>query len=456
MAATDRKQIKLPPELTRSAIHGPQTLHDSEATFHYATISQVRLAAGEIVGDSKSARQEVVDRVNAGELVDLDVDIRAFQQIDDEPNSNFLRFKKSLLRRFAKSFQGQPFLLDHNADSVEARAGTITKARAVAIDGGIGFDFTLRISMPGAVLGVMRRTLDRFSIGWAHGGIDTILCSHDGTPIFTECFHLPGDLIEGPEGEEPTRAEWIFTDVKGTEASAVSIPAVEGTGISEVRAALSQTAALCKSAATGTMVPEDDSMDLKKIAAKLGLAEDATEETILAAVDASQTATAEAGAELTALRSSQDEMRTELTALAVNDKQRTVDGLFVEFADRIPKARNDAGEPCAHPTEVELRKLAASDAAAARAILSTMPAVRPDGSLQSLPGEQQHASEDRPAGLAAGIPWDPVLASQLDALDISPEEYAAHGPHNGPVLSVKEILRQDRARRNVGGTRVVH
>ncbi len=456
MAVTNRRKIELPPEITRSAVHGPQTLRDSEPTFHYPTISQVRLAAGEVVADSKAGRQEIVDRVNAGELVELDVDIRAFQQIDGEPNRNFLRFKKSILRRLARSFQDQPFLQDHVTDSISARGGTITKARAVVIDGGVGFDFTVRMSEPWAVLGVMRRTLDRFSIGWAHGGIDTILCSHDGTPIFTECFHFPGDLAEGADGEEPTRVEWIFTEADGIEASAVSVPAVEGTGISEIRAALSQTAALCKSAPTGTMVPEDDSMDLKKIAAKLGLPEDATAATILAAVDASQTAQAEAGAELTALRASQDEMQGQLNTLAVNDKQRTVDALFVEFADRIPKARTTEGQLCAHPAEVELRKLAASDPAAARAILSSMPVVRPDGSLQSIPGEQPHASDDRPAGLASGIAWDPVLASQLNELDISVEEYAAHGPHNGPALSVKEINRQDRARRNVGGGRIVH
>lgn len=456
MAITDRRKIELPPELLRSAAHAPVKVPDAGVTFEYSPVQQVRLGAGEIV-QAKGGRQAVIDKINEGELVELEVDIRAFQQLEGEPNASFLRFKKGILRRFAKSFQGQAFLRDHNSMHVDARAGLIKSARAAAIDGGIGFDFTLSVTAPWAVLGFMRGTIDRFSIAWAHGGFDTILCSHCMCSVFTDCFHFPGDRIEDEETGEIETVEWIFTEVTGTEVSAVSVPAVEGTGISEVRAALSQTAALCKSAPTGTMVPEDDSMDLKKIAAKLGLPEDATEETILAAVDASQTAQAEAGAELTALRTSQNEMRTELTALAVNDKQRTVDGLFVEFADRIPKARGADGELCAHPTEVELRKLAASDPAAARAILSSMPVVRPDGSLQSIPGEQPHASDDRPAGLASGIPWDPVLASQLNELDISVEEYAERGPHNGPALSVKEINRQDRARRNIGaGGRVVH
>ena len=197
-------------------------------------------------------------------------------------------------------------------------------------------------------------------------------------------------------------------------------------------------------------------MDLKAIAKKLGLAADATPETILAAIDAGQQSQAESGAELTALRASQQEQQVQITELAARDQQRTVDGLFVEFADRLAKARDAEGKLCAAPAEVELRKLAASDPAAARAILSSMPAVRPDGSLQSIPGAQPHASDDRPAGLSSGIPWDPVLASQLNELDISVEEYAAHGPHNGPALSVKEINRQDRARRNVGGDRIVH
>lgn len=450
------REPELPIEMFRSEAFAPIGSPNWDVPGTRVPLQQVRLAAGEIVGNSKSARQEIVDRVNDGELVELDIDFRAFQQVEGEHNANFLRFKKAILRKLAKSFTGQAFLRDHDNFDIDARGGTIAKSKAVPIDGGIAFDMTARLSAPWAVLGVMRGTLDRFSIGWAHGGRDTILCSACNTPVFTECFHFPGDKLTDDDTDDVELVEWIFTEAKGTEASGVSVPAVQGTGISEVRAALSRTAALCKSAPTGTMVPEDDSMDLKKIAAKLGLPEDATEETILAAVDASQTAQAEAGAELTALRTSQNEMRTELTALAVNDKQRTVDGLFVEFADRIPKARGSDGALCAHPTEVELRKLAASDPAAARAILSSMPAVRPDGSLQSIPGEQPHASDDRPGGLASGIPWDPVLASQLDELDISVEEYAERGPHNGPALSVKEINRQDRARRNVGGGRIVH
>ncbi len=446
---------ELPLELFRSDAHEPSLRGGDNQSFG-SPLQQVRLAAGEVVGAGKAARQEIADRVLTGELVEIDVDIRAFEQLEGVPNANFLRIKKGILRKFAKSFKGQVFLRDHNEFDLDARGGTITKAQAVAIDGGIGFDFTIRMSAPWAVLGVMRGTLDRFSIAWAHGGRDTILCSHDGTPIFTDCFHFPGDLVDGAEGEEPTRVEWIFTEAEGTETSAVSVPAVPGTHINEVRAALSATAKLCRERQTGTMQQEDDSMDLKAIAKKLGLAADATPETILAAIDAGQQSQAESGAELTALRASQQEQQVQITELAARDQQRTVDGLFVEFADRLPKARDAEGTLCAAPAEVELRKLAATDPASARAILSTMPALRPDGSLQSIPGEQPHASDDRPAGLSSGIPWDPVLASQLDELDVSVEEYAEHGPHNGPALSVKEINRQDRARRNVGGGRIVH
>ena len=450
---------ELPVELFRSEARATVTPPNSESTVVcYSPLQQVRLAAGEVVGAGKSARQAIVDRVNDGELVELDVDIRAFQQIEGEHNANFLRFKKGILRKFARSFKDQAFLRDHDSFDLDARGGTITKAQATPIDGGIGFDFTVRMSAPWAVLGVMRGTLDRFSIAWSHGGRDTILCSHCNCAVFTDCFHFPGDKIENEETGEITLVEWVFTEVEGTETSAVSVPGVQNTKINEVRAALSATAKLCRERQTCRMQQEqeDDSMDLKAIAKKLGLAADATPETILAAIDAGQQSQAEAGAELTALRGSQTEMQTQLNDLAARDQQRTADSMFVEFADRIPKARSSDGELCAHPTEVELRKLAASDPAAARAILSSMSAVRPDGSLQSLPGEQPHASADRPAGLASGIPWDPVLASQLNELDVSVEEYAEHGPHNGPALSVKEINRQDRARRKVGGDRIVH
>ncbi len=453
-AMSKLREPELPIELFRSGDHGP-SLVAGDGSSRYSPLQQVRLAAGEVVGTATSARQVVIDRVLAGELVELDVDIRAFQQIEGVPNANFLRFKKGIVRKLAKSFKGQVFLRDHNDLDLDARGGTITKAQAVPIDGGIGFDFTIRMAAPWAVLGVMRGTLDRFSIGWAHGGRDTILCSHCMCPVFAECFHFPGDKIENEETGDVTLVEWVFTVAEGTEASAVSIPAVPGTHINEVRAALSATAKLCRERQTGTMQQEDDSMDLKAIAKKLGLAEDATPETILAALDAAQQAQAEAGAELTALRGSQQEMQTQITDLAARDQQRTVDGLFVEFADRLPKARDAEGKLCAHPAEVELRKLAATDAASARAILSTMPVLRPDGTLQSVPGHDDPlATEDRPAVLPAGAGWDPVLKSQLDDLDITPEEYAEFGPHAGPALSVKAIQRQERARR--AGTRTVH
>ena len=196
-------------------------------------------------------------------------------------------------------------------------------------------------------------------------------------------------------------------------------------------------------------------MELKAIAKKLGLAADSTPETILAAIDAGQQSQAEAGAELTALRASQQEQQEQLNQLAARDQQRTVDSLFVEFADRMPKARDAEGKLCAAPAEVELRKLAATDSASARAILSTMPILRPDGTLQSVPGHDDPiATDDRPAVLPTGAGWDPVLASQLDDLDITAEEYAEYGPHAGPALSVKAIQRQERARR--AGPRTVH
>lgn len=449
------QEPELPLELFRSEAFAPVTLPDADQTFVYSPLQQVRLAAGEIVGTGKEARQAVVDRVNAGELVELDVDIRAFQQLEGVPNANHLRFKKGILRKFARSFQDQVFLSDHNDLAVDARGGTITKAKATPIEGGIGFDFTIRMAAPWAVLGVMRGTLDRFSIAWAHGGRDTILCSACNSPVFSECFHFPGDKVERDGAEELETVEWVFTVAEGTEVSAVSIPAVPGTHINEVRAALSATAKLCRERKNGRMAEEENEMDLKAIAKKLGLAEDASEATILAALDASQTAQAEAGAELTALRASQQEQQEQINQLAARDQQRTVDGLFVEFADRLPKARDAEGKLCAAPAEVELRKLAATDPASARAILSTMPILRPDGTLQSVPGHDDPiATEDRPAVLPAGAGWDPVLKSQLDDLDITDEEYAEYGPHAGPALSVKAIQRQERARR--AGPRTVH
>ena len=183
-------------------------------------------------------RRELLGQMAAGETVELQIDFRAFQQQEGVPNRNFLKFRKKILRALAKSFTNTPFLRDHDTRDFDARAGTITKSKAVSIDGGLAFDMTADVTAPFAVEALLRGLLDRFSIGWFHGGFDTILCSHCETPIFTECSHWPGDKVEDEKGRQDV-IEFVFTEAEGKETSAVTIPAVRGTEIQDVRAALS-------------------------------------------------------------------------------------------------------------------------------------------------------------------------------------------------------------------------
>ena len=56
-----------------------------------------------------------------------------------------------------------------------------------------------------------------------------------------DCEHWPGELVDFPGSDEAVLVEIIWRDVRGEETSAVAFPAVHGTGVEEVRAALAES-----------------------------------------------------------------------------------------------------------------------------------------------------------------------------------------------------------------------
>lgn len=375
---------------------------------------------------ARSKRAELLAALSDGENVELEMDFRAFQQIDGQQNANHLRFKNGILRGLARSFRGVPLIRDHEQDDVLARAGTVTKSQAIKIDGGLAFDMTALVTAPWAVEALLRGNIDRFSIGWAHGGLDTIMCSHCGTPIFRECFHFPGDKLADDDGNEHV-VEFVFTEATGVEVSGVSVPAVAGTGIAEVRSALSRSAA--------ALAAQRRTPRMEKIALALGLPADASEEAILAALAARTEANS-------TLQASVDELSRSVEALtAANDQllaassAQEIDALFTEHADRLPVTRDDAGNRIASDTETQLRALAANDLESARAILSSLPRAAPTGPVGSTVNVR---IDPVPTPVTGGTPVltppegidGDILASQLSQLGMTAEQYAEYGPHN--------------------------
>lgn len=234
-------------------------------------------------------RQRLLAEVRGGAApAKLTVEATVFLQ-GDQPNRNFVRFKPTLLKRLAKSFVGMPFLRDHDR-GVLARGGTVVASEFVGDKDGGEIKQTIELVKPWAIEAALDGTIDRFSIGWSNTA--PVLCSECDAPfapgffgVASNCDHYPGDVVELKDGTKRV-VEMVVTGADGVEVSAVSVPAVLGTGVDQIRSALALERQTRTHAAPAAQPPQEKSM--KSIATKLGLAETADESTILAALERSR------------------------------------------------------------------------------------------------------------------------------------------------------------------------
>jgi len=387
---------------------------------------------------SREQRLDMLERLHAGEVVELDVGFRAFQQTDGLPNKNFLRFKSGMLRKFAASFVGMPVLRDHDQHSIEARAGTVTDSELIRLsDGTIAIDMMGRFSAPWAVEAVLYGTLDRFSIGWDYPSLSSINCSVCKCPVLTKCEHLPGDELENG-----VRVEFVFTAATGVEVSGVSVPAVAGTGISEIRAALSarfsQSFAAPKPGG-GEDKSEQRTTGMDNIAKALGLKPDADQETILAAIRAKDARCEQAEEVSATLRAENTELSQRAEKWERENKALAVDRLFARYADRFPKTRNEQGEVVVSPLETSLRALAEKDAAGVEATLASLPQLSPtEAAPQSLSPTEK--PEEKPALLPVLSPaLNAALPTVMQQLGLSAEDVAKFNPISGSEVDPRAL-----------------
>jgi hypothetical protein len=282
-------------------------------------------AGGVATPVGRAERLEMLQRLRAGEHIELQADITGFIQ-RETPNRNFVRFKLGILPTFSTSFRGQPFLRDHAARDLAARGGKIIGTTYQnRDDGSKAFAFKLHLVKPWAVEGFLDGTIDRFSIGWSRTG--PVVCSLDEKPLWGPgcCMHWPGDVVDGKV------CEVLYTGAEGTEISAVNVPAVVGTGIESVRglkAEFDGTAVL--NAILGAQEP---TMDMTKILAALNLPANATAEQIEAAIaerntklEAAQSDAELARAQLADAEQAMAEAATRATTAEGASKQQRVDG----------------------------------------------------------------------------------------------------------------------------------
>ena len=167
------------------------------------------------------ARAELLPKIESGEIDHLDFQARVFSP--HAVNLNPYRFKLEDMETFAKSFEGQPYLRDHNTYSIDARDGTLIDS---SYDGE-WINQQVHLTTRRGMLDYIEGKMDRFSIGWFYDDAQCSIC--DDSFFGRDCEHFPG--MKYKVGEEMQTCVLTFVNPKGKETSAVVVPAVQGTGI---------------------------------------------------------------------------------------------------------------------------------------------------------------------------------------------------------------------------------
>lgn len=193
--------------------------------WHAAPRLGAGLAAAAGAALSAEARRELLRRLAAGELHELEFDAIVFRA---GPNRNHLRIAEEELESFAASFVGAPFLRDHNVSEIGARAGIVVRSALV----GRAIRQTIRLTTQRDLQAWLEGQIDRFSVSWFYESVSCSVCGQE----WGACSHHPGRAyaVEGEaarHGRVRTRCELLFRGVQGKEVSAVNAPAVEGTQV---------------------------------------------------------------------------------------------------------------------------------------------------------------------------------------------------------------------------------
>lgn len=167
------------------------------------------------------ARAEILPKIESGEVDHLDFRARVFSPY--AKNLNPYRFNVEDMPSFAQSFEGQPYLRDHNTYTIDARDGTLISSQF----DGEWINADVRLTTRRGMLDYLEGKMDRFSIGWHY---DDALCSVCNASFFShDCSHWPGQKYK--VGSEVQTCVLTFVNPRGKELSAVNVPAVQGTGI---------------------------------------------------------------------------------------------------------------------------------------------------------------------------------------------------------------------------------
>lgn len=163
----------------------------------------------------KLNRKQLRRALAEGALDELEFDAVVWRNV---PNANHVRFRAEELPRLAASFEGAPFLRNHDHADIGSRDGMVLTSR---INQQGEMLQRIKLTTQRGIADFLDGIIDRFSIAWYWGWIECSVCGQD----WLVCEHVPGRTYQG------VTTELIFVHPHGKETSAVNTPAVPDTHV---------------------------------------------------------------------------------------------------------------------------------------------------------------------------------------------------------------------------------
>lgn len=316
------------------------------------------------------ARDEMLRRCAAGDYVELELDVLAFEQRPGVSNRNYVRFRDGGMLAMGRTGVGTPFLRDHDQWDAMARGGTVVASTAEKRgEGDYAIRQTVKLTAPWAVELALRGLLTTLSIGWRPTG--PVLCTVCNANFF-RCSHMPGQRYteradeSAPGGRtfvpDPTGTlvcECLYTAAELVETSGVNVPAVPSAQIEAIRASLAaasdpagelaaawqQFRALWAPDGDGLAAQEQHDMKfLQALAALLCLPPTASEDDVLRGAETMKRAGDTAKAEL-AIAQQDLKVANAENAILSGEKKKSAADKFI--ADALATGRITLGDEAA-------------------------------------------------------------------------------------------------------------
>ena len=299
-----------------------------------ASVLELRAAPG---GEklTQAAADELLAKAVARDRVSVVMSVLAYEQGRRDAkgvvlkNRKGVRVRNGAMQALGRSGKGTPFMRDHEQRNSLAKSGTVIESKTTQLtdDGHFQVLQEVELTEPTAVERALRGLVSAVSVGLEPLG--PVTCTACKTEIFTSCFHWPFDVVKLKDGSE-VEVEWEYSEAGLRETSEVPIGAVHHAAVQSVRAQLdAQLSGVGTPLGADHTPPKESSLMKMKLLALLGLAATASDDEVLAAVEAQQSANKADKAELAIKTSELSAFQKDIDALKADKAKRDEDAFIL-------------------------------------------------------------------------------------------------------------------------------